>query len=161
MKVKLDEWLSALLEACRGLLFEWTCQGESPKGWVTWFGIQGRHWLGCHAGRSTLPKTDRGGKPSKSGSERAARQGQGRGATGSHGESSTALEKGPSFAQEGPFGPVFSLKAIASESGECSCPQGPRPAQVHDLGRSRSPDGVKVPSRRGCGRTCSSSQPRL
>jgi hypothetical protein len=107
VKVKLDEWLSALLEACRGLLFEWTCQGESPKGWVTWFGIQGRHWLGCDAGRSTLPKTDCRGQPSKPGAERAARQGQGRGATGSHGESSMALEKAPFLAWRGAFGPVF------------------------------------------------------
>ena len=47
------------------------CQGETSKGCVTQFGIQSRCWLGCHAGHSTLPKTDCRGKSSKPGAERA------------------------------------------------------------------------------------------
>jgi hypothetical protein len=96
-----------LCSFCGHRITAMACQGETPEGCVTQFGIQSRRWLGCHAGRSTLPKTDCGGKSSKPGAERAARQGQGRGATGSHGKSSMALEKAPFFAWRGAFGPVF------------------------------------------------------
>jgi hypothetical protein len=125
-----------LCSGCGNRIAAMACQGETSKGCVTQFGIQDRRWLGGHAGRGTLPKADSGGKPSKPGAERAARQGRVRGATGSHGKSSWALEKVPFFAQQGSFGPVFSWQTITSEPGKCLHPQDQRSAQDLVIGRS-------------------------